>query len=68
MIFYNPVAGLTIDEAIIEACAKSRKNNDLVDANINDVHLFITPNAKASDFVKLYRKHLAFRQSHQKTR
>jgi len=58
MIKYNPVAGLTIIEAISKAVQKARASNDLVEANINDVILYITPNSKVEKYYTLYKKHL----------
>ena len=58
MIRYNPVAGLTIIEAISNSIKLAGTVNDLVETNINDIILYITPNSKSEIYYKLYNKHL----------
>ena len=58
MIRYNPVAGLTIIEAISNSIKMARTVNDLVETNINDIILYITPNSKSEIYYQLYKKYL----------
>ncbi len=64
MIRYNPVAGLTIVEAISNSVKMAINVNDLVEANINDVILYITPKSKVETYYKLYKKHLEQKYKH----
>lgn len=51
---FNPVAGYTIKEAFVKAILLSRNSNDLVHAFINDIHMYITPNADLDKVIRLY--------------
>ena len=64
MIRYNPVAGLTITEAISNSIKMAGTVNDLVEANINNVILYITPKSQFETYYKLYKKHIEQRCKH----
>ena len=54
MITYSPVAGLTIKEAFVKAVLMARKENDLVEMDINDIKMYITPKTDLDKAIKLY--------------
>ncbi|MCQ2574830.1 MAG: hypothetical protein MJ156_01855 [Alphaproteobacteria bacterium] len=64
MITYNPITGMTIEEAFVKACNEAKTKNDLVHVIINDFHFFLTPKAESSKYIKLYRKHLEQKYKH----
>lgn len=55
-IKYLPSAGLTIEEAIAIAIMKAVRNDAVVEADINDILLYITKKANVDKYVKLYRR------------
>lgn len=51
---YNPITGLTIKEAFVQAVLLARNNNDLVHVLVNDIHMYITPKADLDKVIRLY--------------
>ena len=70
MRVYEPVAGLLIKEAIVQAILLARKNNDLVDAIINDIHMYITSNSDLDKTIRLYhyKKDMEYKLNNEKQR
>ena len=57
-IVYDPVAGLTILQAIQDAIDLAKRNDKTVKANINDVNMTFTRKTKPTDALKLFHKRL----------
>ena len=57
-ITYDPVAGLTILQAIEHAINLAKKNDKIVKSNINDVDMTFTKETKAAEALKIFHKRL----------
>ena len=57
-ITYDPVAGLTILQAIEKAINLAKTNDKTVKANINDVDMTFTKETKAPEALILFHKRL----------
>ena len=55
MIKFEPVAGLTIEEAFARAIKMAKDNNDVIHTIINDIHINITSKSQVDKLVKYYR-------------
>ena len=55
-LVYDPVAGLTIEEALAQAIIISQKANNHVHAIINDIHLHIHPQTSLKLAYAAYKK------------
>lgn len=70
MLVYDPVAGLTIKEAMVEAIFLAKKYNDLIEAHINDITIYVTPKSNLTKIINLYKSlnHQEYINLKQKTR
>ena len=57
-INYDPVAGMTILQAIEEAIILAKTNDKTVKSNINDVEMTFTKETKLPEALKLFHKRL----------
>lgn len=57
-IIYDPVAGLTILQAIEDAIELAKKNDKIVKSNINDVEMTFSKNTKVAESLKIFHRRL----------
>ena len=57
-IVYDPVAGLTILQALENAINLAKKTNKIVKANINDVDMTFSKNTKVAVSLRIFHKRL----------
>ena len=55
-LVYDPVAGLTIEDALAQAIIMSKKTNEHVHAIINDIHMYINPQTSLKIAHAAYKK------------
>lgn len=57
-IVYDPVAGLTILQALENAINLAKKTDKIVKSNINDVEMTFSKNTKVAESLKIFHRRL----------